>query len=134
MVDISTFGSILLHLRDPFLALQVALRLTRKTVVITDRLPRFYAIRKTASLLVKFINRGRSTMVFSPQSSKKTTVDSWWEVNPEIIANFIKILGFEDVQVTYHKKFFEPTKKYALLFTIVGKRTKPIEKPAVGIY
>ena len=37
-VDVCTFGSILLHLRDPFLALQKALRLTRETVIITDLL------------------------------------------------------------------------------------------------
>src|SRR5712691_8821908 len=35
-VDVTTFGSILLHLRDPFLALQKALRLTRTTVIVTD--------------------------------------------------------------------------------------------------
>jgi len=35
-VDITTFGSILLHLRDPFLALQRALRLTRETAIVTD--------------------------------------------------------------------------------------------------
>ena len=36
-VDMATFGCILLHLRDPFLALQNALRLTRETVVITEQ-------------------------------------------------------------------------------------------------
>jgi SAM-dependent methyltransferase len=38
MVDVCTFGSILLHLRDPFLALQRALRLTKETVIVTDML------------------------------------------------------------------------------------------------
>ena len=35
-VDICLFGSILLHLRDPFLALQNGCRLTKETVVVTD--------------------------------------------------------------------------------------------------
>jgi hypothetical protein len=35
-VDIATFGSILLHLRDPFQALHSALRLTREVVVVTE--------------------------------------------------------------------------------------------------
>ena len=35
-VDIATFGSILLHLRDPFRALQSVLRLTRQTVIVTE--------------------------------------------------------------------------------------------------
>jgi hypothetical protein len=38
LVDIATFGCILLHLRDPFLALANALRFTRETVVITQPL------------------------------------------------------------------------------------------------
>jgi len=38
VVDVCTFGSILLHLRDPFLALQTALRLTKETVIVTDML------------------------------------------------------------------------------------------------
>jgi hypothetical protein len=36
LVDVCTFGSILLHLRDPFLAMQKALRLTKETVIVTD--------------------------------------------------------------------------------------------------
>ena len=35
-VDIATFGSILLHLRDPFQALYSALRLTRETAIVTE--------------------------------------------------------------------------------------------------
>src|SRR5271163_483658 len=35
-VDVSTFGSILLHVRDPFHALWNACRLTRETVIVTD--------------------------------------------------------------------------------------------------
>jgi SAM-dependent methyltransferase len=37
LVDVSTFGSILMHLRDPFLALANAARFTRETMIITDR-------------------------------------------------------------------------------------------------
>lgn len=35
-VDAATFGSILLHLRDPFLALASALRMVRETVIVTE--------------------------------------------------------------------------------------------------
>ena len=35
-VDVATFGSILLHLRDPFLALANAARFTRETMSVTD--------------------------------------------------------------------------------------------------
>ena len=35
-VDIATFGSVLLHLRDPFLALQNAAALARESIIVTD--------------------------------------------------------------------------------------------------
>ena len=38
-VDVSTFGAVLLHVRDPFLALQRALCHTRERVVVTDLEP-----------------------------------------------------------------------------------------------
>src|SRR5262249_24602710 len=37
-VDVATFGCVLLHLRDPFLALANALRLTRETIIVTEPL------------------------------------------------------------------------------------------------
>jgi hypothetical protein len=37
-VDVAVYGSILLHLRDPFLALQNGLRLTREAVIVTEAL------------------------------------------------------------------------------------------------
>ena len=42
--DVATVGSVLLHVRDPFLALQNILRLTKETVIITDILPWYYRV------------------------------------------------------------------------------------------
>jgi hypothetical protein len=39
-VDVTTFGSILLHVRDPFQALRSGLRLSREMVIVTDLLSR----------------------------------------------------------------------------------------------
>src|SRR5205085_1561170 len=38
-VDIGVFGSILEHLRDPFLALQKGLALVRETAIVTEVIP-----------------------------------------------------------------------------------------------
>ena len=46
-VDIAVFGAVLLHVRDPFLALQRALRLTRETVIVTDVLSRQFVLAAT---------------------------------------------------------------------------------------
>lgn len=39
VVDVATFGSILLHLRDPFTALETSLRLVKESVIVTDMMP-----------------------------------------------------------------------------------------------
>src|SRR5262249_36621471 len=39
-VDVAVYGSILLHLRDPFLALQTGLQLVKDTVIVADVIPR----------------------------------------------------------------------------------------------
>ena len=115
--DISTFGCILLHLRDPFLALQNALKLTKETVIVTDVIPKRFSFHLLLSKL------GLSDMMFLPQFNKGEPKIGWWFLPPEIIKKFISVLGFEQIEVTYHfsSKFNE---KKRLLYTIVGHRTE----------
>jgi len=118
-VDISMFGSVLLHVRDPFLALQNALRLTRETVIVTDVLPRYYLPRR---LLGKFTG---PCMRFLPDFNTIAPKEAWWYLSPEVIVNFIGVLGFEAVEVTYHiQKYNDQRSK---LFTVVGHRTRDIQ-------
>lgn len=115
MFNISTFGCILLHLRDPFLALQNALRFTKETVIITDVIPKNFFPQL---LLGKF---WKPNMVFLPQYEKCEPKIGWWFLPPEIIKKFIAVLGFEEVEVKYHF-----SSKYKgirrLLYTVVGHR------------
>lgn len=121
-VDVSTFGSILLHLRDPFLALQNALRLTRETVIITepiwDRLNhlRFRVLGK----------RWGSYTVFLPHGKVSEPPTTWWYLSPAAIQRFIGVLGFEDSTVTYHSQRYAEADKDVLCYTVVGKRTVPL--------
>ena len=119
LVDISTFGSVLLHVRDPFLALQNALRLTRETVIVTDVLPRR---RLPLSLLGKFTG---PCMRFLPNFHKVAPKEAWWHLSPEIIVKFIGVLGFEEVDVSYHIQRYQG--KSNKLYTIVGRRTRDIQ-------
>jgi hypothetical protein len=119
LVDISTFGSVLLHVRDPFLALQNALRLTRETVIVTDVLPRRYLPRR---LLGKFTG---PCMRFLPDFNKIAPKEAWWHLSPEIIVNFIGVLGFEAAEVTYHIQKYHGTS--SKLYTVVGHRTRDIQ-------
>lgn len=116
-VDIAVVGSILLHLRDPFLALWNAVRLARETAIVTDIIPARY--RWTRWLGSRF---GLSLM-FLPRWRKGAPFDGWWYLSPAIVAEFLGILGFGEATVTYHRQLFlgEPRD----LYTIVARRTGP---------
>jgi len=118
-VDISIFGSILLHLRDPFCALQRALALTRETVIVAEPL--------WADRLSRFLGKmGVPYMRFLPNFAKCEPKDAWWYLPPAVITKFIQVLGFEDVQVYYHTQQYGPWGGYKRVpyYTVVGKRTR----------
>jgi hypothetical protein len=115
-VDVSVFGSILLHLRDPFLALQNALRLTRETVIVTDMLSRKHFLQ----MLLRF--PGLARMTFLPHQRGHRHAGTWWALSPALIKRFLGILGFEATRVSFHRQLFRGHTR--LLFTVVGRRTK----------
>jgi SAM-dependent methyltransferase len=151
-VDVATFGSILLHLRDPFQALYSALRLTRETVIVTDlhpeqspagvsgqgptfgeRLWRGPTARRVARRLligagiVSPVARHPGAMYFIPDpnaSDLGSQMFTWWSLPPEVIGRFLSVLGFEDQQVTEHFQTYKGSR--VRLYTVVGRRTKPI--------
>ena len=110
-VDVAVFGSILLHLRDPFLALQNALRLTTEKVVVAELLcdPNdVYA---------------GPHMVFAPEYWKEVGQGTWWRLTPALVQRFVAALGFEKTTTTYHEQLhYGNTWK---MFTVVGERTQP---------
>lgn len=111
-VDIATFGSVLLHVRDPFLALQNALRLTRETVIVTEPLWRRLAL---VGRLV------RPPPAFRPDPRTAEPRDTWWTLTPDVVKAFIGVLGFEDAQVRYHVQTAGGRRQR--MFTVVGRRT-----------
>jgi SAM-dependent methyltransferase len=141
--DIATFGSILLHLRDPFLALQNALRLTKETVVVTDLVPQqsFSGNNNTVTNRMKMLLRRMKDPFRSTSSKSGSTNDqpvmrfapnfrndnphqcfTWWYLSPEIIVEFLGILGFEKTTVSYHTQKFQAGE--LPLYTVVGTRTQ----------
>lgn len=122
IVDVSTFGSILLHLRDPFLALHNVLRLTRETVIITEPIWHWFNF-------VRFLTPRRKFggyLVFLPDHERCEPATTWWYLSPTAIRRFIGVSGFESSKVTYHFQRHVETNRNVLYFTIVGTRTVPI--------
>src|SRR5262249_7054360 len=117
-VDVATFGCVLLHLRDPLLALTQALRLTSGTAIVTE--PVVVRSRLKRALLRRL---GPALLLF-PRPGKPNPETTWWVLTPELVQALLGLLGFEDTQVTYHTQAYRgrPVK----LFTVVGQRTRAL--------
>ena len=126
---VSTFGCILLHLRDPFLALQKAAVITTETVIVTEPMPRYMNLLETplralAPLLPKKVyDRFMRCMRFLPDSRKPECRDTWytwWQLPPDLVTEFLKVLGFPETKVTYHTQTFMGRPQ--TMFTAVGRK------------
>lgn len=109
--DICTFGSILLHLRDPFLALQRISAHVKETVVITDVAPKV-----TDNVLIAY----RRLIEFLPKASKCNPTETWWKLYPELVSEFLQILGFEHTKISFHRQLCSGNE--VQLYTVVGHR------------
>ena len=114
--DILVLGSILLHLRDPFLALQEVSKYVKEKIIITDIVRRYRGKLPAIIELFPSIN----VMRFLPNVSNNNQYDTWWELSPKLISNFLKILGFKNIQITYHYQIYNCKK--IKLYTVVGER------------
>jgi hypothetical protein len=117
-VDIATFGSILSHLRDPFLALQSALRLAPETVVVAEPLP---ILRGFPMVLLSAI---KPMAVFLPDARKAAPRGTWWALPPRTIVKFLEVLGFHRTRVTYHVQRYHGERRF--MYTVVGRRTSQV--------
>lgn len=127
--DVATFASILLHLRDPFLALQTSLRLVTDTVIVTDVYP-----ASEYHLLGDLVDApgsdvltplpptawGQAKATFLPQHWDHAYGDTWWHMSPEVVRRYLGVLGFEQTEVTYHHALAGGRR--TLLYTVVGRR------------
>jgi hypothetical protein len=110
--DIVTLGSILLHLRDPFLALQKAAGLALESLVVTDLL----VMTKEQAL-----SSGEAPFVrFMPDARSCSPTETWWRLSPQFVAETAKILGFKDIDISVHRQ--RHAKGELDLYTLVGSR------------
>lgn len=132
-VDVATFASILLHLRDPFLALQTSLRLVTDTVIVTDVYPAS-EYHRVADLVdapdpaertltpLPDAALGEPKATFLPQHWDRAYADTWWHMAPAAIQRYLGVLGFEKTEVTYHHALAGGRR--VLLYTVVGHRVR----------
>jgi len=121
-VDVTTFGALLLHTRDPFAAMASAVRLTSETVIVTEQLARVHwppALAWTSNLVPRRLRK--PAMRFLPDWHGSQGADGWWRLSPDIIVAFLGVLGFERTTVTYHSQLYKGSKRK--MFSVVGRRT-----------
>lgn len=115
--DISTFGSILLHLSNPFRAMQEAAAVTDKALIVTDLLPD-----------IIYGADQNSFVEFNP-GEEPTNLVNWWRCNPSAITKMFRVLGFPHVDIHYFENKYHPYHKTDVppvtrfMFAAVGQRT-----------
>jgi len=125
-VDITVYGSILQHLRDPFFALQNGLILTRETVIVEELLRgqhiKKFGIFDLRKKLFQSVKSKEPYLGLLPNANTMEPKDTWWDIRPEWVVQAIGVLGFEKTKVTFHKQKFEG--KMFESYTVVGKRAQ----------
>jgi hypothetical protein len=112
--DVSVFGSILLHLRDPFRALEQAAAFTDDTIVVVE------------PLNVPVGDLDRPVLLWNP--TRSTNWSGWWSLSPGVITDMLEILGFPNTTVRYHRQVYCPpgvpgaVPVEAIVYTVVGRR------------
>ncbi len=105
--DIAVFGAILLHLSNPFRALEQIAEITSETIVVTDV--------HSASVAA-----GMPTAVaFNPTPPPNGHVH-WWALSPSVVVHMLALCGFTDAVVTHHTP--ERMSERPPMFTVVARR------------
>ena len=107
-VDVAIYGSILLHLRDPFLALENGSRLAREAMIVADACP--------YGLFGQFLRNPK----FIPSHRRPSKINSWWKMPPRLVQEYLSILGFRDSKINWHQQLFHGNKQW--LYTVVARR------------
>ena len=100
-VDIAVCGSILLHLRDPVLALEKISRVCRETLVITDK--------------------DVAAPVFVPEPTNRQ-LDTWWLYPASYYEAILKVFGFRHFTVNRHRQTHSESGQSLDLYTLVARR------------
>lgn len=120
-VDIALFSCVLLHLRDPFYALQKVARLTKETIVVTEPIAqRAFPFIVFTELLEK-VGLRTPLMMFAP-FYKRGHSHTWWYSTPAAIRQFVEVLGFGKHATRFHARARTQGHRFPF-YTVVSHRT-----------
>lgn len=109
-VDVAVYGSILLHVRDPFLALENGAKLAREAMIVADVSP-----------WGQWASRFRKVPKFMPNSLKPNGIsDGWFRLPPLLVKEYLAILGFKDASIVWNT--FRYGSRMVPIYTIIARR------------
>lgn len=116
--DVAVVGCLLLHLRDPFLALSRVASHVGETLVVVEPVGIV-----PAPWWMRLLRRsGEPKMIFLPDGISQRPILTWWTFTPALIRRFMEVLGFERTRVVRHVQKHADGKPHRF-FTVVGERT-----------
>ncbi|NVO17983.1 MAG: methyltransferase domain-containing protein [Rhodoplanes sp.] len=115
--DIVTVKNMLLHVRDPFLALHRAASLARDRIVVTELTKPFFFWNQEQIQP----QSGQLYLQFLPRADRLEPIESWWFLPTATIVEILKILGFQTMTTNLHKQTFRDGQSIEFC-TIVGQR------------
>ena len=151
--DIGVIFSVLVHIRDPFLALQRMCSHVNEKMVVTElggypiyifkyipastyiwirnSIANFLAkydtlLHKLPNFINKRLFRNKPTMTFLPNMDR--SVFKWWKFQPETLIAMLKVLGFGNAKVNYHYYLHAKSGQKVWNFTVVAERIVPMEE------
>ena len=107
--DVSIVGAILLHLRDPFLALHKIAQVTVSHLVIADLLPPHFSAMAEGKPLLEFI----------PHVGRKD-MHAWWRLSRGALENMLRVVGFQIESSAVHTYKFQGANSE--MQTVVARR------------
>jgi hypothetical protein len=122
--EVATLGCILLHLRDPFLALQRAAAVTSETLIVTELVPGFLRadqfVPPPTDAPEEIGDGFLPPMTFHPNPDTRTPWETWWFLSPRLVSRFLRVLGFCQTRVNFHLQRYVDGEVW--LYTVVGRR------------
>lgn len=133
--DYGLVANVLLHIQNPFLALQKMSSKVKERMIITELIDDIGLVSTKRKLKLSNIGKSISSKYFKkntlikflPQNSNpNTNYDTWWKLSPSTIIEIMKVLGFEKEKYLEHIQYCN--NKPIDMYTIVFKRKTKIQK------
>jgi SAM-dependent methyltransferase len=114
--DVAIMAAVLRHTRDPLRIVEGCAR-HAESVVITE----MYFPELDGAPMIRFF-----------PSRESATWDTWWDFSPDVLVQFLGVLGFDQTALTYHKQLFLANNmKHSIpFFTLVAHRSQSKRGPA----